>query len=143
MGTKNVIYLGTAAEVALLEAYRRCCARHRETILWYAEAGADRCTSGRADFASCCACSVAPVEPARPQPARLTLADASADRCASDCTSGYSDLTSVLARRGFEERRAAEAAAEKWQQLARRNKRAARPRPGPTRLTLVARCESP
>jgi len=125
----NVTHLLTADESALLEAYRRCCASHREGMRMFADAAVDRCASGSASPGVGCPHSVAPVEPARPQPARLTIANASADP--------YSDLASVLARRGFEERRAAEAAAEKWQQLARRNKQAARPRPGPTRQRLV------
>ena len=69
----NVIYLGTAAEVVLLEAYRRSCASHQEQILMFADAAVERCASGHAASASGCARSVAPGEPARPRPARLTL----------------------------------------------------------------------
>ena len=67
----NVSHLLTDGEVVLLEAYRRSCAMHRETVLCYAEAAGGHCASGRAP-ASCCARSVAP-EPARPQPVPLTL----------------------------------------------------------------------
>ena len=105
----NVTHLLTVDESALLEAYRCCCTMHREGVLMVADTAADRCAAGSAELSSGCVHSVAPVE----------------------------DLASVLARRGFEERRAAEAAAEKWQQLARRNKQAARPRPGPTRQRLI------
>ena len=69
----NVTHLLTADESALLEAYRRCCASHREGMRMFADAAVDRCASGSASPGVGCPHSVAPVEPARPQPVPLTI----------------------------------------------------------------------